>query len=40
MAVGQFYRRFPQLEDDDVIALLAAAQTPMPEERTPPEAGR
>jgi putative phosphoribosyl transferase len=31
MAVGQFYRRFPQLEDGEVIALLAAAQKLVPE---------
>jgi putative phosphoribosyl transferase len=35
MAVGQFYRSFPQLEDDEVIALLRAAQ-----EFIPPADGR
>ena len=30
MAVGQFYREFPQVEDDEVIALLRAAARPHP----------
>lgn len=34
MAVGQFYRRFPQLQDDEVIHLLEAARKFAPAEQT------
>ncbi len=38
MAVGQFYRRFPQLEDAEVIALMDAARKLVPAGRTAPGA--
>lgn len=37
MAVGQFYRQFPQLQDAEVIELLEAARKFAPAEQTRPE---
>jgi putative phosphoribosyl transferase len=39
MAVGQFYRRFEQVEDEAVVALLASAR-PTSCRRAPRRAGR
>ena len=40
MAVGQFYRSFPQLRDEEVIRLLEAARNFTPAEQSEPEPRR
>jgi predicted phosphoribosyltransferase len=39
-AVGQFYRSFPQLDDDEVVALLRRSDADGGSARTPPADGR